>query len=108
MAARKGSTGRKRGRPAGKKTQTRKKTASTASVGMEAEIINANLTVKVRGPVGQISKLTEEDIVVEVDFTNAEVGTATYKANIRFAEGFEGVGALKTNSVSAMVQLQGG
>ena len=39
MAARKGSTGRKRGRPAGKKTQTRKKTASTASVGMEAEII---------------------------------------------------------------------
>ena len=76
--------------------------------GMEAEIINANLTVKVRGPVGQISKLTEEDIVVEVDFTNAEVGTATYKANIRFAEGFEGVGALKTNSVSAMVQLQGG
>ena len=75
--------------------------------GMEAEIINANLTVKVRGPAGQISKLTEDDIVVEVDFTNAEVGTATYKANIRFAEGFEDVGALKTNSVSAMVQLQG-
>ena len=73
--------------------------------GMTAEIINANLTVKVRGPAAEISKLTEKDISVVVDFSAAEVGTATYKANIVFAEGFEHVGALKTNAVSATVQI---
>ncbi len=74
--------------------------------GMEAEIINANLTVKVRGPVEEIGKLSARDISAVVDFSAAEVGTATYKANIVFAEGFPNVGALKTSSVSATVQLQ--
>ncbi len=71
--------------------------------GMEAEIINANLTVKVRGPSVQILALKEEDITAVVDFSDAEIGTATYKATIQFAEGFEAVGALKTYSVSATV-----
>ena len=74
--------------------------------GLSAEIINASLTVKVRGPADEITKLTEEDITAEVDFTNAEVGTATYRANIVFAEGFSNVGALKTNSVTATVQAE--
>ena len=72
--------------------------------GLEAEIINANLTVKVRGPASQIEKLTEEDITAVVDFSNAEIGTATYKATITFADGFASVGAMKTYSVSATVQ----
>ena len=72
--------------------------------GLEAEIINANLTVKVRGPASQIDKLTEEDITAVVDFSNAEIGTATYKASITFADGFANVGAMKTYSVSATVQ----
>lgn len=71
--------------------------------GLEAEIINANLTVKVRGPEAEISRLTEEDITAVIDFSAAEVGTATYKATITFAEGFNNMGAMKTNSVSAMV-----
>ena len=73
--------------------------------GMSAEIINANLTVKVRGPADEINRLTAEDITAVVDFSAAEVGTATYKATIVFAEGFPNVGALKTSSVSATVQL---
>jgi len=73
--------------------------------GMSAEIINANLTVKVRGPAEEINRLTAEDISAVVDFSAAEVGTATYKATIVFAEGFPNVGALKTSSVSATVQL---
>lgn len=72
--------------------------------GMRAEIINANLTVKVRGPSEEISKLTAEDIKAIVDFSGAEAGTATYKASVEFAEGFANVGALKTYSVSATVQ----
>lgn len=72
--------------------------------GLDVEIINANLMVKVRGPASQIDKLTEEDITAVVDFSNAEIGTATYKATITFADGFANVGAMKTYSVSATVQ----
>ena len=71
--------------------------------GMEAEIINASLTVKVRGPAEEIGNLTAEDIVAVVDFSNAEAGTATYKAAITFGEDFPNVGAMKTSSVSATV-----
>lgn len=71
--------------------------------GMVAEIINANLSVKVRGPEAELQALKEKDITAVVDFTNAEPGTATYKANIVFGEKFPNVGALKTNSVSATV-----
>ena len=46
--------------------------------GMKAEIINASLTVKLRGPEEEISKLSEKDITARVDFAEAEVGTATY------------------------------
>lgn len=72
--------------------------------GLEAEIFSANLTVKVRGPEEQIAALTDQDIYAEVDFSGAEVGTATYPAAIRFVEGFDAVGALKGNSVSATVR----
>ena len=75
--------------------------------GMEAEIINANLTVKIRGPESEIGALTQDDVTAVVDFSNAEVGTATYKATITFNEKFPNVGALKTSSVSATVQLIG-
>ena len=72
--------------------------------GMEAEIINANLTVKVRGPEEEMAQLSEADIRAVVDFSNAEVGTATYKASILVGDKFPNVGALKTSSVSATVQ----
>ena len=70
---------------------------------MEAEIINANVTVRVRGPEAEISALTEDDIRAVVDLSAAEVGTATYKAVIVINEKFPNVGALKTSSVSATV-----
>lgn len=76
--------------------------------GMEAEIINANLTVKVRGPEAELNQLEERDITAVVDFTNAEAGTATYKATITFGEKFPNLGVLKTNSVSATVQAAEG
>lgn len=76
--------------------------------GMEAEIINANLTLKVRGPEAELAQLTEKDIRAVVDFSNAEVGTATYKATILFGDKFPNVGALKTSSVSATVQAAEG
>ena len=73
--------------------------------GMEVEIINANLTVRVRGASGQISQLTGDDITVVVDFSNAVAGTATYKASINFGEEFTAVGAISgPYSVSATVK----
>ena len=72
--------------------------------GVTAEIINANLTVRVRGPEAEINQLTEEDISAVVDLSAAEVGTATYKAVIQISDAFPHVGALKTSSVSATVQ----
>lgn len=71
--------------------------------GMTAEIINANLTVRVRGPEDEISQLTPQDISAVVDLSAAEAGTATYKATIQISEKFPNVGAMKTSSVSATV-----
>lgn len=71
--------------------------------GMIAEVINANLTVRLRGPEAELSKLTEKDITAVVDLSAAEVGTATYKAVIMVGPDFPNVGALKTSSVSATV-----
>lgn len=72
--------------------------------GLVADLISANLTVKVRGPVEQIDRLTAEDIIVTVDFTSAEVGTATYRASVTFPEAFPDVGVIKSVPVSATVQ----
>ena len=77
--------------------------------GMEVEIINAGLTVKVRGTAGDISKLEAAEITANVDFANAVAGTSTYKAAILFPEELTGVGAiLGPYSVSATVQTQEG
>lgn len=71
---------------------------------LNVELISTSLTVKVRGLASQIDHLTAEDITATVDFSNAEPGTATYRASIGFSDEFTDVGALKTVSVSATVQ----
>lgn len=77
---------------------------SNVPEGMEVELITASLTVKVRGSEAEINALTEKDIFAVVDFSNAEAGSATYKATISFSDHFKTVAALKTGSVSAMVR----
>jgi len=72
--------------------------------GLEAEIINSSLSVKVRGPASEISLLTVDDITAVVDFATASVGNATYKATLQFSEAFPNVGALKAYSVPATVR----
>ena len=52
-------------------------------------------------------RLTEEDIAAVVDFSNAEVGIATYKVQIVFDDQFPNVGAVKSSTVSATVQAAG-
>lgn len=71
--------------------------------GLSVELYTKELTMRVRGPVAQIAKLIGSDVKVYVDFTNAEIGTSTFGVSVIFAEGFEGVGVLKADSVSASV-----
>ena len=71
--------------------------------GMKAEVFVEKLLVTVRGPAAAINNLDEKDLAVEVDFTDAETGTSTYKGTVIFPEGFEKFGALGTVSVSATV-----
>lgn len=75
--------------------------------GLEVELITKALLMSVRGPVDQVSKLQEEDIMVVVDFADAEIGTATFPVRAVFPDGFKNVGIFKVESVSASVMAEG-
>ena len=75
--------------------------------GLEVELITQELTLQVRGPAAQIAKLTADDVMVVVDFTGAEVGTATFPVRAVFTDGFRDVGVFRAESVSASVVVEG-
>ena len=75
--------------------------------GLEVELITQELTIKVRGPSAQITSLKSDDVMVVVDFTGAEVGTATFPVRAVFTDGFRDVGIFKSESGSASVLPQG-
>lgn len=71
--------------------------------GMSVEFITEKLTVTVRGPSELVNQLAAESITATVDFSRAEAGTATFPTVFTFPEGFESLGVLKSDSVSATV-----
>lgn len=71
--------------------------------GMAAELITAKLTIKVRGPSVDMRRLKPENIIATVDFTDAQLGTSTFKVNVTFMEGFGALGAVGSNTVTATV-----
>lgn len=71
---------------------------------MEVDMITQLLEVKVRGPVALVDAMTEKDITVTVDFTDAQIGTDTKRATITMSSKFETVGAVGSYSVSVTVQ----
>ena len=80
--------------------------AENIPAGLEADIMEEKLTVIVRGPAMEVMKLTEADISVRADFTDAVEGTSTFKATISFPEGFTTLGAVKTYSITANIWAQ--
>ena len=78
-------------------------TAINVPEGLEAEIITQKLTVKVRGPYGDVMRLKPEDLKAEVDFTGAQIGSSTFKVIITFGDTFEYLGVVGTCSASATV-----
>lgn len=79
-------------------------TAINVPEGMTADIITEKLSVIMRGPSADLAKLTEKDIFIEVDFTDAEVDTSTIKATIHCSEDFSMIGAVGNYSVLAEIK----
>lgn len=72
--------------------------------GLEAQFINSEISVSVRGPIELVSRMTSDDIFITVDFANAGVGSYTVKANVVMGEGFTAAGAIGTYRISATLQ----
>ena len=71
--------------------------------GMEAEVITEKIPVVVRGPAASMGEIKEEDLIVEIDFANAEAGTSTYKGVLVLPDSLRSFGAMGTISASATV-----
>ncbi len=72
--------------------------------GYEALIVTEKLVIKVRGPLELVSKLTEADVIVTVDFTGEEAGDATIRVAVTFSDKFENLGILGKPSVTTSLQ----
>lgn len=72
--------------------------------GLEVDMITQALEIRVRGPVALVDAMTEENIKVTVDFTDAEIGSDTRKATITISTEYEGVGAVGSYIVSVTVK----
>lgn len=72
--------------------------------GLDVDLITQKMTVVLRGPAGEISAITPQDLIVTVDFSGAEAGTSSFKAQVAFGEKFSHVGTLKTEPINANIQ----
>lgn len=73
--------------------------------GMEAELMNQVLKVRLRGPAGVMKNLTPEAVKVIVDFSGKETGSFTVKPTITVrGENFAKVGPVGSYSVSATLR----
>ena len=66
---------------------------------MFGEIVTKMLPVTIRGPKDVVGKVTPNDIIVVVDFTEAESGNSTLKATIKINSRYPEIGAVGTYSV---------
>lgn len=73
--------------------------------GMEAELLNQVLKLRLRGPAAVMERLAPENVVVTVDFSGKELGSFTIKPSITIqGTEFAKVGAVGTYSVSATLR----
>lgn len=79
--------------------------AINVPAGLDVEIITKALEIQLRGPKDQIDKIKETDVVVTVDFTDAQTGTVKIKAQISCGD--LNVGAIGAYTVSATVRNEG-
>ena len=77
-------------------------TAIHVPQGLEALLLTEQLAVTVRGPKNVVAAMSASDVKVTVDFTDAAVGTSSWKAHVAVTT--KGVGAVGSYSVSVTVQ----
>lgn len=78
--------------------------ATNVPAGMTVEIITKEKSITVRGPEELLAKMTEKDLLILVDFTDAEIGTASYKAMVYVGDQLaESVGIVGSYDVKATV-----
>ena len=79
--------------------------AINVPAGMTVELITKEKSVTVRGTEALIKNMTEDNLTIFVDFTDAESGTASYKAMVFVDERLaDSVGIVGTYDVKATVQ----
>lgn len=79
--------------------------AINVPAGMSVEIITKEKSVTVRGPKQLLTGMTEKDLLILVDFTGAEAGTASYKATVYVGDRLaDSVGIVGSYDVKATVQ----
>ena len=78
--------------------------AVNVPAGMEAEVVTKQLEITVRGSRSLISKMAAEHLTVQVDLSNAQLGTYTARGVIQMAPGFEEVGALGIYNVTVTLK----
>ena len=71
--------------------------------GMSADFMTEELVVNIRGPEDQINQMTEADVIVAVDFSNAEVGTMASYPVLVYVVNADDCGAVGSYSVYARV-----
>ncbi len=71
---------------------------------MKAEILTQTLQVTLRGPKELIDALTEEDVSVLVDLTDAQPGTFTVKGTVSLSSAYTQCGAIKMDSISVTLR----
>ena len=72
--------------------------------GMEAVLDTQQIHVTLRGPATNMRKLIPGQILLEVDLSEAKIGTDFYVVNVTLAAGFENVGVLKKVPVSITIR----
>ena len=81
--------------------------ATNVPLGMTVDLITKEKSVTVRGPKALVSRMTEKDLLILVDFTGAEVGTASYKAMVYVGDQLaDSVGIVGSYDVKATVQKE--
>ena len=75
--------------------------AVNVPAGAEVDMITETLELTLRGPSALIDMITEDDITVTVDFSNAQTGTATMRAVVVFSDAYAAVGTVGSYVVSA-------
>lgn len=76
--------------------------AINVPAGLEVQLFTQQLELTLRGPKNVMESITEENVSVTVDFTDGEIGTASFKAQVTVNVG--GVGALGTYTVTATLK----